>query len=317
MPVKDTFAFVETDLPELADGDVLVRNTFMSVDPYMRGRMNAGPSYAAPFEVGEVMYGGATGIVEQSRDAALPVGTHVLSMLGWRDYFVAPAKTLRKIDASLVSPSAYLGVLGMPGFTAWVGLFVIDDVKAGEIALISSAAGAVGSIAGQLAKRRGARVIGTTRSQEHASTLREKLHFDDVIVLREGEVAAQLHAAAPDGIDFFFENVGGELLEAALTSLRSFGRISACGMIGNYNHPLPGPRNLYLVTPKRLKMQGFIVSDHNNRLNDFVRDVAPAVASGEITGLETFIDGLDQAPQALLSLFDAGAHIGKLVVTLS
>lgn len=316
MPVKENFALVEVDVPALADGDVLVRNTHMSVDPYMRGRMNAGPSYAAPFEVGEAMYGGAVGVVEQSRDASLPVGTHVLSMLGWREYAVAPTTALRKIDTSLAPAPAYLGVLGMPAFTAWVGLFVIDDVKAGEIVLISSAAGAVGSIAGQLAKRRGAHVIGTTRSPEHANILREKLHFDDVIVLREGEVAAQLHAAAPDGIDFFFENVGGELFEAALTSMRSFGRISVCGMIANYNHPVPGPRNLYLVTPKRLKMQGFIVSDHNKRFEDFVRDIAPAVASGEITGLETIVNGLENAPDALLSLFSPGAHVGKLIVTI-
>ena len=316
MPAKENFALVEVDVPALADGEVLVRNTHMSVDPYMRGRMNAGPSYAAPFEVGEVMYGGAVGVVEQSRDASLPVGTHVLSNLGWREYAGAPAKTLRKVDTSIAPAPAYLGVLGMPAFTAWVGLFVIDDVKAGEIVLISSAAGAVGSVAGQLAKRRGAHVIGTTRSQENADILREKLHFDEVIVLREGEIAAQLHAAAPDGIDFFFENVGGELLEAALTSLRSFGRISVCGMIANYNHPVPGPRNLYLVTPKRLKMQGFIVSDHNKRFEDFVCDVAPAVASGEITGLETIVNGLENAPDALLSLFAPGAHVGKLIVTI-
>jgi NADPH-dependent curcumin reductase CurA len=316
MPAKENFALVEVDVPALADGEVLVRNTHMSVDPYMRGRMNAGPSYAAPFEVGEVMYGGAVGVVEQSRDVSLPVGTHVLSNLGWREYAVALAKTLRKVDTSIAPGPAYLGVLGMPAFTAWVGLFVIDDVKAGEIVLISSAAGAVGSVAGQLAKRRGAHVIGTTRSQENADILREKLHFDEVIVLREGEIAAQLHAAAPDGIDFFFENVGGELLEAALTSLRSFGRISVCGMIANYNHPVPGPRNLYLVTPKRLKMQGFIVSDHNKRFEDFVRDVAPAVASGEITGLETIVNGLENAPDALLSLFAPGAHVGKLIVTI-
>lgn len=315
-PTKENFELAKVDVPEPGEGEVLVRNTHMSVDPYMRGRMNAGPSYAPPFEVGKALEGGAVGIVEQSRDANLPIGSRVLSSLGWRDYAVAPGKVFRKIDTALAAPSAYLGVLGMPGFTAWVGLFVIDDVKAGEVVLISSAAGAVGNVAGQLAKRRGARVIGATRSAESARMIDEKLHFDDTIVLREGEVLEQLRAAAPDGIDFYFENVGGELLEAALATLRPFGRISACGMIANYNNPVPGPRNLFLVTPKRLKIQGYIVSDHNKRFDDFVHDVAPAVASGEIVGLETLIEGLENAPDALLSLFAPGRHVGKLVVAI-
>jgi NADPH-dependent curcumin reductase CurA len=315
-PTKENFELVEVDVPQPDAGEVLVRNTHMSVDPYMRGRMNAGPSYVPAFEVGKALEGGVVGTVEQSNDASLPVGATVLSWLGWRDYAVGSAKMFRKIDTALAPASAYLGVLGTTGFSAWVGLFVIDDVKAGETALISSAAGAVGSVAGQLAKRRGARVIGTTRSAASAQIVRDKLHFDDVIVLREGEMSEQLRAAVPDGIDFYFENVGGELLEAALASLRPNGRICACGMIANYNNPVPGPRNIYLVTPKRLKMTGFIVSDHNSRFEDFVRDVAPAVASGEIVALETMVDGLENAPDALLSLF-AGGHVGKVVVKIA
>jgi hypothetical protein len=316
LPTADNFAVVDVEVPEPGAGQVLVRNTYMSVDPYMRGRMNDGKSYLTPFELGRPLDGGAVGVVEVSRDARFPVGSTVMHSLGWRTYAVGFAQAFRGIDAVGVSPSAYLGVLGMPGFTAYVGLFVVDDVRAKETVFISSAAGAVGSIAGQLAKLRGARVIGSTRSKDSAQILRDKLHFDDVIVIHHGHVAKQLHAAAPTGIDFYFDNVGGEQLEAALDSLKDFGRISVCGMIGHYNDPIPGPRNLTAIVQKRLKLQGFIVSDHMTRNADFVHEVAPAVAAGKVIGLETFVDGLESAPGALVSLFEPGAHVGKLIVRL-
>jgi NADPH-dependent curcumin reductase CurA len=315
-PTVENFAVVDAEIPAPGAGHLLVRNTFMSVDPYMRLRMSDAPSYRAPFELGKVLDGGAVGIVESSRDARFPVGTNVLHSLGWRSHAVGPAQAFRAIDAVGVSPSAYLGVLGMPGFTAYVGLFVIDDVKAKETVFISSAAGAVGSIAGQLAKLRGARVIGSTRSKESAQRLGEELPFDDVIVIDPGHVAKQLREAAPTGIDFYFDNVGGEQLEAALAVLKDHGRISVCGMIANYCGPLPGPRNIVAIVQKRLKLQGFIVSDHMARHDDFVHEVAPAVVAGKITGMETFVDGLDAAPAALVSLFAPGAHLGKLVVRL-
>ena len=316
LPQPADFRLTEIELPALAAGEVLVRNTFMSVDPYMRGRMSDAPSYVAPFALGAPLSGGAVGIVEESNATPLAVGTHVVHSLGWRDTAVGPAAAFRAIDAAAVPASAYLGVLGMPGFTAYVGLFVVADVKAGDTVFISSAAGAVGTIAGQLAKRRGARVIGSTRSQESAAILREQLGFDTVIVVEPGRIAPQLRAAAPDGIDFYFDNVGGEQLEAALDSLKDHGRASICGMIANYNDPVPGPRNLMLIVKKRLTLQGFIVSDHAARNPDFLREIVPAVAAGEITGLETFTDGLESAPAAFTSLFEAGAHVGKLIVRL-
>ncbi|MFN2459598.1 MAG: NADP-dependent oxidoreductase [Candidatus Velthaea sp.] len=316
MPGKDCFALVDVDVPVPRDGEVRVRNTHMSVDPYMRGRMNEGRSYVPPFVVGAALEGGAVGVVEESRAPELPVETVVLSALGWRDYAVAPHRAFRPIDVTVAPPSAYLGVLGMPGLTAWVGLFAIGELTAGETVFISSAAGAVGSTAGQLAKRRGARVIGSSRSAESAAILRERLRFDETLVVEAGNFATQLRAAAPDGIDVYFDNVGGEQLEAALAVLRDFGRVIACGMIANYNEPVPGPRNIALVVPKRLRLQGFIVSDHTRRMPEFIADVAPALAAGELTGLETTVAGLERAPQALLSLFTPGAHVGKLIVTL-
>ncbi len=316
LPTVENFAIVDVEVPEPGAGQVLVRNTFMSVDPYMRGRMSDAPSYVEPFEIGKALSGGAVGVVEVSRDARFPVGSTVLHSLGWRTYAEGLAAAFRSVDAVGVSPSAYLGVLGMPGFTAYVGLFVIDDVKAGETVFISSAAGAVGSIAGQLAKLRGARVIGSTRSKDSAKVLRDELHFDDVIVVEPGQIAKQLRNAAPTGIDFYFDNVGGEQLEAAFATLKDHGRVSACGMIAGYCDPVPGPRNMAAIVQKRLKVQGFIVSDHMARNAEFVHAVAPAVASGKISGRETFVNGLEQAPKAFISLFAPGAHIGKLVVRL-
>jgi NADPH-dependent curcumin reductase CurA len=316
VPTPANFEIVDVEVPEPGAGQVLVRNTFMSVDPYMRGRMSDAPSYVAPFEIGKALEGGAVGTVEVSRDARLPVGTLVLHSQGWRTHAVGLAQAFRAVDAVGVSPSAYLGVLGMPGFTAYVGLFVIDDVKAKETVFISSAAGAVGTIAGQLAKLRGARVIGSTRSKESAAILRTKLHFDDVIVVEPGHVAAQLKSAAPTGIDLYFDNVGGEQLEAALDVLKDHGRVSVCGMIANYNEPVPGPTNMVKIIQKRLKLQGFIVSDHMARNAEFVHEIAPAVASGKVTGWETIVDGLENAPAAFISLFAPGAHVGKLVVRM-
>ncbi len=316
VPTPDNFVVAEVVVRDPRPGEVLVRNTFMSVDPYMRGRMTDQPSYVAPFELGKALDGGAVGVVEMSGDVRLPVGSNVLHSLGWRDYAVGPAEAFRRVDTSAAPASAYLGVLGMPGFTAYVGLFIIDTVRKGETVFISAAAGAVGSVAGQLAKRRGARVIGSTRSKESAHVLVHDLHFDDAIVVEPGNIGRQLRDAARTGIDFYFDNVGGEQLEAAMTVLKDHGRISVCGMIAGYCEPVPGPHNMAAIVQKRLKLQGFIVSDHMARNADFVREIAPAVAAGEIVALETFRDGLEDAPDAFASLFAPGAHIGKLIVRL-
>jgi len=315
-PGEENFALVEVDVAEPAAGEVRVRNTFMSVDPYMRGRMNDVKSYVAPFAVGAVLDGGAVGVVEASNEPMLPPGTTVLHGLGFRDYAVGPAKLFRPIDATVAPASAYLGVLGMPGLTAWVGLRVIAECKAGDTVFVSSAAGAVGSVAIQLAKRTGARTIGTTRSAKSAGVLRDVLGADTVIVPEEGRFASQLRAAAPDGIDVYFDNVGGEQLEAAIGVANDFARFALCGMIANYNTPIPGPRNIVQAVGKRLKLQGFIVTDHHARLGEFLAEAGPAVGSGELKALETFVDGLEQAPAALCSLFAPGAHVGKLIVRL-
>jgi NADPH-dependent curcumin reductase CurA len=316
LPDAGNFSLVEVDVRDPGPGEVRVRNIVMSVDPYMRGRMNDVRSYAKPFQVGEVLYGDAVGVVEASKDASLPEGTTVIAPLGWRDYAVAPAGAFRVVDTNIAPAAAYLGTLGMPGFTAWVGLFAIADMKAGDTVLMSSAAGAVGSLGVQLAKRRGAHVIGTTRSAESAQVLREKLKLDDVIVLEPGNIAKQFAAVVPGGIDVYFDNVGGEQLEAALFSTKDFARVVACGMISNYNEPLPGPRNLMLTVARRLTIRGFIVSDYAARQPEFIKDVAPAVASGEIVTLDTTVDGLENAPAAFVSLF-TGSHVGKLVVRIA
>jgi NADPH-dependent curcumin reductase CurA len=255
-------------------------------------------------------------VVETSNDPALAAGTTVLHGLGFRDYAVGPAKAFRPIDVTVAPASAYLGTLGMPGFTAWVGLFVVAGCKSGDTVFISSAAGAVGTTAVQLAKRAGARTIGSTRSAESAAVLRDRLGVDAVIVPEPGRVAAQLREAAPGGIDVYFDNVGGEQLEAAIGCANDFARFALCGMIANYNAPIPGPRNIVLTVSKRLLLQGFIVTDHNAQLGEFLRDVGPAVGRGEIVPLETFVDGLENAPAALCSLFAPGAHVGKLIVRL-
>ena len=316
VPDETNFRMVDVDVPEPAAGEVLVRNTLISVDPYMRGRMNDGKSYVPPFALDAPLSGGAIGVVETSNGAALAPGTTVSHDLGFRDYAVGPAKWFRPLDTAVAPASAYLGVLGMPGFTAWIGLFAIAGCKAGDTVFISSAAGAVGTSAVQLAKRAGARVIGSTRSPQSAAFLADRLGADAVLVPEEGRVAAQLREAAPDGIDVYFDNVGGEQLEAALASARDFARFALCGMIASYNTPVPGPRNIGLTVSKRLLLQGFIVSDHGARMAEFLRDVGPAVGSGEIVAEETFVDGLSRAPAALISLFAAGGHRGKLIVRL-
>ncbi len=315
-PSAENFAFSEIELGEPGDGEVLVRNTHMSVEPYMRGRMNDVQSYVPPFQIGKPLDGGAVGIVVTSRDASLPEGTWVHSNFGWREYALAPAKAFREIDTSLVPPSAYLGVLGVPGFTAWVGLHVVGKLKAGDVVFVSSAAGAVGSVAGQLAKLAGATVIGSAGSPDKVAYLKE-LGFDAAFDYHGGDVTEKLANAAPNGIDLYFDNVGGEQLEAALAALRPFGRVTACGMISGYCDTQPGPRNIMLVIGKRLTLQGFIVSDHQSKFAEFAREIAAQLASGKIVARESFFEGIENAPAAFIELLRGGAHVGKLVVRLA
>jgi NADPH-dependent curcumin reductase CurA len=315
-PAPSDFQLVETTLPAPRDGEVLVRNVFMSVDPYMRGRMNDAKSYAPPYALGAAMHGGAIGRVVESRAPSLPVGTVVRSSLGWREAFVATPKGLEVIDPQGYPLSWFLGVLGMPGMTAYVGLFDIAQARPGETVFVSAASGAVGSVAGQLAKLHGCRVVGSVGSPEKARFLREELGFDAAFDYHDGDLPGALARAAPGGVDVYFENVGGEHLQAALGAMNDFGRIALCGMIADYNEPTPGPNNLYLMVGKRITMRGFIVLDHAARTPDFVREVGGYVASGKLVARETVVDGIENALGALLDVLRGGRHVGKMVVRL-
>ena len=316
-PVVANFTLARTELEPLQDQQVLVRNLFMSVDPYMRGRMNEGKSYVPAFELGKAMEGGAVGEVVESRTKGLKPGDAVTSNLGWREYFVAEPKDLHPVSRDIQPLSVYLGALGMTGMTAWAGLNT-GEVKAGDVIFISGAAGAVGNVAGQLAKLRGCRVIGSTGSMAKVMFLREECGFDIAFDYKTAPVLEQLNLEAPDGIDVYFDNVGGEALEAALSVLRVHGRIIACGGISRYNEekPQPGPSNLFNITTKRLTMKGLIVSDWMNRRGEFENEVGGYFRSGKLKSKETIAEGIDQAVNAFIGLFD-GKNVGKMVVKLA
>jgi NADPH-dependent curcumin reductase CurA len=317
-PTAGNFELAEVEVPEPGAGQVLVRNLYMSVDPYMRGRMNDTRSYVPPFQIGAALDGGAVGEVVASASPDLAAGDTVLHGLGWRDYAVGDAKTFRKVDpAAAPTLSAYLGVLGMPGLTAYVGLLDIAAMKPGETVFVSGAAGAVGSLAGQIAKARGAaRVIGSAGSAAKVARLRE-LGFDAAFDYHDGPVRSRLKEAAPDGIDVYFDNVGGEHLEAAIGALRQHGRVALCGMISQYNAtmPVPAPRNLALAVGKRLTLRGYIVSDHGRRMPDYLAEMVGWLREGRVRFDETVVEGLDRAPEAFLGLL-RGENTGKMVVKL-
>ncbi len=318
-PRPTDFELAEVQVPQPAEGQVLVHNLVMSVDPYMRGRMNDVKSYVPPFQLGQPLDGGAVGEVVASTVDTHAVGDLVLHGLGWRDYALGKAKGFRVLDRTQgVAPSAYLGVLGMPGLTAYAGLLDVAGFQDGETVFVSAAAGAVGSLVGQLVKLRGGTVIGSAGSGEKVAWLTGELGFDAAFSYRDGPVAASLKAAAPDGIDVYFDNVGGDHLEAAIGVLKQGGRAAICGMISQYNNtePTPGPRNLALVVGKRLRLQGFLVSDHNALLPQFHAEVGPALADGRIRAAETVVDGLEKAADAFLGLL-RGDNTGKMVVRIS
>jgi len=308
-PKESDFEVREAEDRDLADGEVRVRNVYVSVDPYMRGRMTGIRTYVDGFEVGAPIDGGAVGRVVESKHAELAEGDWVSSMLGWREEGVAPGDQLRKLDPALAAPTTALGILGGTGFTAWIGLDEILQVKEGESLYVSGAAGAVGSAAVQLAKLKGLRVIGSAGSDEKVAWL------TSLGVEGFNYRTTKPKDALADGSDAYFDNVGGGQLEAALFALRPFGRIAACGAISNYNaeEPTPGPRNLAFVVSKRLRIQGFIVTDHFSRFGEFVREVAPLVASGQIESRETIVDGIENAPRAFAGLF-RGENTGKMLV---
>lgn len=313
MPTADNFTIAQTEIKPLQDGQILVRNLYLSVDPYMRGRMNEGKSYVPPFELGKALEGGAVGEVIESRAPEFKPGDVVTSNFGWREYFTAAPKALHPVSSEIQPLSVYLGALGMTGMTAWVGLNLVE-VKAGDVIFISGAAGAVGNVAGQLAKLRGCQVIGSAGSAEKVKFLKE-CGFDRAFNYNSGPVLEQLNQAASDGIDVYFDNVGGETLEAALSALRVHGRIIACGAISGYNKPQPGPNNLFNMIGKRLTMKGLLVRDWLDRQGEFEQEVGGYFQAGKLKNQETVVVGIDHAVGAFIGLFE-GKNIGKMVVKL-
>jgi len=316
-PTDETFEFATVELPSPSAGEVLVRNTFMSVDPYMRGRMNDVKSYVPPFKVGKALEGGAIGEVIESDVDGVVSGDLVLHNNGWRSHTVTSQFTkLTPIPG--VSPSHFLGALGMTALTAYVGLLDIASFKPGETVFVSGAAGAVGSLVGQIARLKGAtRVIGSAGTPDKVAHLTGKLGFDAAFNYRDGDVRGQLAAAAPDGIDVYFDNVGGDHLEAALWSLNRYGRVAVCGSISGYNEEKlpPGPHNLHMLVVNRLTVRGFLVLDHQDRHAAMVAEVGPWLAGGKLVAEETFVDGLDNAPAAFLGML-RGENTGKMIVRL-
>ncbi|MDW6022405.1 NADP-dependent oxidoreductase [Mesorhizobium sp. BAC0120] len=318
MPGPENFEFVERRLADPADGQLLVRTLWMSVDPYMRGRMTDRPSYIAPFQLGQPLEGAAVGVVEQSRDARFKPGDVVTHFAGWRDYAVIDAKTARGIEPSSIPLEAWLGALGVPGETAHAGLLHFAKLRKGETVFVSAAAGAVGSMAVQIAKLKGARVIGSVGSEEKARWVKEDLGADAVINYKTaGNLTEALASAAPEGIDVYFDNVGGSHLEAAIDATRLYARLIICGMIARYNDetPSPGPRNLAMFIGKRLTMQGFIILDHADLRPNFIREMSGWIAQGQIKTRDTVVEGLENAPKAFLGLF-SGENIGKMLVKI-
>ncbi|MCY3901635.1 MAG: NADP-dependent oxidoreductase [Caldilineaceae bacterium] len=316
LPSADNFALVETELPAPAGDQVLIRNRFISVDPYMRGRMRDTRSYTPPFGLDEPLTGGAVGEVISSASEEFDAGDFVLHMLGWREYALAEARGLTKVDPSLAPLQSYLGVLGMPGMTAYVGLLDIGEPQPGETVFVSGAAGAVGAQVCQIAKIKGCRVVGTAGSAAKTRWLEEVAGVDATINYKEtSNLRRALKQACPDGIDVYFENVGGAHLEAALQYMNNWGRIVVCGMISQYNATAapPGPANLVLMIGRRLRMQGFIVSDHPERRDDFVRDVSGWMKEGRLKWEETVFEGIERAPEAFIGLFH-GENLGKMLV---
>ncbi len=315
MPNKDNFAIAQTKLEPLPVQKVLVRNLYMSVDPYMRGRMSDRKSYVPPFELGKSMNGGAVGEVLESRAKEFKQGDIVTSSFGWREYFIAAPKDLRLVSSEIQPLSLYLGALGMTGMTAWAGLNLVN-VKAGDVIYISGAAGAVGSVAGQIAKLRGCHVIGSAGSMEKVRFLQEDCGFDAAFDYIH-PIDEQLKIYAPDGIDVYFDNVGGATLEAALSALRLHGRIIACGGISGYNEekPQPGPSNLFNMIIKRLTMKGLIVSDWLDHHAEFEKEVGGYFQAGKLKSKETVVVGIDKAVGAFIGLFE-GKNIGKMIVKL-
>jgi NADPH-dependent curcumin reductase CurA len=315
----ENFTLTEEALPEPGAGQLLVRNIFMSVDPYMRGRMNDTKSYVPPFQVGEVLQAGVVGQVHASNNADYAEGDYVVGMLGWENYSLNDGAQLRKIEAGAVPLSYHLGILGMPGMTAYVGLHKIAEVQSEDHVFVSAASGAVGSVAGQLAKIHGCRVSGCAGSDDKVALLTDELGYDAAFNYRNSKsLPGNFTEVCPDGIDVNFENVGGEIFEAALWNMRDFGRVALCGMISNYNDEelRPGPRGMTVIIGRRLRIQGFIVTDHMDVSAEYAAKVSGWLADEKLQYRETIAEGIENAPAAFIDMLKGG-NTGKQIVQLA
>jgi NADPH-dependent curcumin reductase CurA len=315
VPTHENFELKELTLPEVGEGQVRVRNRWLSVDPYMRGRMNDVKSYVPPFEVGEPMDGGAVGEIVESKAEGFAPGDLVQHMSGWRDEAVIPARTVNKLPALGARPEQFLGILGVTGMTAYFGLLDAAHAKEGDVVFISAAAGAVGSVAVQIAKAKGMTVVGSAGGPEKCDFVRS-LGADHVIDYKAGPVLRSLAAAVPDGIDVYFDNVGGDHLDAALALARNNARFAICGMIESYNSGQPTSlRFIMRIIAARIALKGFIVFDYFPRMAEFYAEMGPWIANGTVKSEETIVDGLEKTPDAFLGLFE-GANTGKMLVRL-
>jgi hypothetical protein len=313
---EDNFRIVEAPLREPGPGEVLVRNEWLSLDPYMRGRMNDVKSYVPPAQIGDVMVGQTVGEVIDSRDPNFAPGDKVLTQLGWQLCGVAKGAEIRKVDARRAPASCYLGVLGMPGITAWFGLFDIGQPKAGETLVVSAASGAVGSVVGQLAKILGCRVVGIAGGPAKCDYVVRELGLDACLDYKAGGLPEALHAACPSGVDVYFENVGGEMLDTLLRVMNVHSRIVVCGLIAEYNATEPYRyRNLRSVLVNRIRMQGMIVYDWKDRYGEAITGLAAHLAAGKLKYRESVVHGIDNAPKGLIALLN-GENFGKQLVKL-
>jgi NADPH-dependent curcumin reductase CurA len=317
-PTAANFELASVTLAEPGPGEVQVRNNWMTVDPYMRGRMNDVQSYAPPFQIGQALQGGAVGEVVASNDPAFKPGEMVQSFFGWREAFNAPAAAVQKLDTLGLPPQAFLGATGMPGMTAYVGLLKIAALKPGDVVFVSGAAGAVGQIVCQIAKIKGHTVIGSAGGADKIAYLKE-IGVDHAIDYKaERDLTGAVMKASPEGIDVYFDNVGGAHLEAALMAAKPFGRFALCGMISQYNATDlgPGVRGLIMAVGKQLRLEGFIVSSHGDIMPAFLADMSKWISEGKIKWRETVEEGIENAPAAFLKLFK-GENLGKMLVRLS
>jgi len=321
-PSTDNFRLEEVPRPQPAEGELLLRTRYLSLDPYMRGRMSDGPSYAPPVALGAVMVGGTVSEVVSSRNPKFSAGELVNGFSGWQEYAVSNGNDLMKIDPRISRPSYALGVLGMPGLTAYVGLLDIGEPAPGETVVLAASTGAVGSVVGQIAKLKGCRVVGIAGARKKCEYAVEELGYDACVSHYDDDMASQLKEACPQGIDVYFENVGGSSWEAVMPLLNNFARVPVCGLIAHYNQTSlpPGPDRMSLlqgiILRRSIKMQGFLVGNYLHRLPDFVRDVTGWLADGKIVYREDVVEGLENAPEAFLGLF-SGENFGKLVVKVS